>query len=257
MRDLEAITAWIDESEVLIQNKKHHLIGILITDSFSEEEKLSLNLIKLRKKHSAWHTVHGSNLENPASQHSDRIYKLIEDWIKLFLESENVCFHMFCYPENRRFSGDSFENYFAKQSVFGLANKMKESGVGIQTLFKNVRTVKILFDNRDDDKVSGTGAGYKEKICEQLALQSKRSDITTRFSFVSSECFNCIQLSDILLYMSKLKIEEEEGIGLSEKQKTILNIWKKYFTDQRYINISDYTYDEKFNYFLSKPRTNH
>ncbi len=254
MSSLEAITVWGDESEVIINNKKHVLIGLLITDSDINEHKLSIDLIESRKKNSSWHTIHGCELGSEENPNNKRSYDLIREWVNLFKGNKKTYFHVFCYPENKSFASNGHQRYFAKQSVFGLALKMKKTGATITTFFKDVRTLRVLFDKRDDRIGSETSFDFSEEIKKQINKQSGRDNITTRFSFVSSECFNVIQLSDILLYFVKLRIEKEQGIEMSERQLNILKIWEDSFLNENIKSIKDFNYDTKFNFFLSRPQ---
>lgn len=248
MRNSQAITAWCDESSFDAGKNKYHIIGMLITNSDTEELNFLGDLKNARKKYHAWNVLHGCELKV-----KDRSsLKLLREWIDIFKISEKVYFHILVYRENEAYMKDGFEKYFAKQSAFGLGCKMKKSGFSIETIFSNVGTVVFLFDKRRDEINGGLGSEYKDQIKTQLRSRSKRGDdITVRFSFVGSECFDAMQLTDVLLYMVKLRIDKEFGKKLSNRQKNILKVWEDNFLDDNIRELKNYEFDEKFNYFFS------
>lgn len=248
MKDAQAITVWCDETEVSYDGGTRHAIGNLITDSDTEELRFLSEVIQLRKKHRYWMTLHGSDLS-----YSQKELDFIEDLVKLFWNAERVYFHVFVYKENRRYANNGFEKYFAKQSAFALGMKLRENGYPINTLFSQVGTVRFLFDRRTGDSSRGLDSDYKDEIKNQLRKQSKRSDdLTVRFSFVSLECFDLMQLTDILLYMVKLYREKRTASGnISVGQQKLLDIFERYFLNGKMQKLSDYDFSEKVNFFIS------
>ena len=248
MKDAQAITVWCDETEVSYNGGTHHVIGNLITDSDTEEFRFLNEAIKLRKKHRFWTTLHGAGLS-----YSEKELAFMEDLIKLFWNTERVYFHVFVYKENRTYANNGFEKYFAKQSAFALGMKLRKEGYPINTLFSQVGTVRFLFDRRTGDSSRGLDSDYKDEIKKQLRKQSKRSDdLTVRFSFVSSECFDLMQLTDIFLYMIKLHGENKISPGcISVGQQKLVSIFEKYFLNEKMQKLSDYEYSEKVNFFIS------
>lgn len=248
MRNTQAITSWCDESSCEINSFKYHVMGMLITDSDRNELDFLGDLIDARRNHKAWNVLHGCTLKN-----TDMLsMKLLGEWLNIFKNNKKVCFHIFVYKENEIFMTDGFEKYFAKQSAFGLGCKMRKIGCQISTMFSNVGTVTFLFDNRRDEGNNVLGSEYKNEIKKQLRSVSHRADdLTVRFSFVNSGCFNAMQLADALLYMVKLRIDKENGETLTIRQQKILKLWEDNFLDSNIKCLSDYSFDEKFNYFFS------
>ena len=225
----QAITIWVDEStEIRIGDRDYNLIGYLITNSDKEEFDFISSLKQSRKvSPSCWKTLHGSEVH----EDDTRELALLDRWLQLFNKTEGVYFHAFLYKRNERFipRGETYEHYFAKQSIFALANKMKERGYLINTMFKDVSTLTVLFDRRRSHRadVAANNAGvaidrineleqvYKEQICQQILRISGKdanaSNFTVRFSFLSAECFDAMQLTDGILYLMRKKIEQEEG----------------------------------------------
>ncbi|MFC1609159.1 hypothetical protein ACFL3M_03145 [Patescibacteria group bacterium] len=247
MRKSEAITVWCDESSVEVVGEKYHLIGTLITNSDTEELIILDELIKARKRTGCWNVLHGNELKSSAVGRMS----LIKEWVGVF-NGNKIYFHVFMYKEDRTFAVSGFERYFAKQSAFSLGCKMKKNGYTIETIFSNVGTVKFLFDRRTGDIESGLDSEYKKEIKEQLRNRSGRSDdLTVRFSFLSSECFDLMQLCDVFLYAVKVRIEKENGIPVSDNNKGLLKIWESNFLNNQVRALSDFKYDEKFNFFRS------
>ena len=98
---------------------------------------------------------------------------------------------------------------------------------------------------------------YKDEICKQISKitgkDPKTTDLTVRFSFVSSECFDGMQFSDCLLYLVRQKIINEKSGSL--------NVFTELF-DKHFLNNLNpetkrigfkkiYEYDKKFNFFES------
>ncbi len=265
-----AITIWIDEStEIRLKNQEFNLIGYLITNSDKEEFDFLNSLKQARKaEQSCWVTLHGSELREDA-----RKLNLLNRWIEVFKASDDVYFHVFLYRKNDSYISEdkTYEHYFAKQSIFSLAQKMKKKGYTINTMFKDVSTLTVLFDRRrahaadvftKNGKVSVERLNeleevYRSEIEDQIkrisAKDSKSKDFTVRFSFLSSECFDAMQLSDCLLYLVRKKIEQEvDGI-----ENTYTQIFDKYFLNDLDAHTKAvgfkkiYEYDKKFNYFES------
>lgn len=266
-----AITIWVDEStDVLINNKKYNLIGYLITNS-DEEEFLFLNKLKQARKEPecCWTTLHGREMKCDDTKKMG----LVDRWLTCFKLSENVYFHTFLYKKNEKFISKekTYEHYFAKQSVFSIANKMKKTGYTINTMFKDVSTITILFDRRRSHSASIVANGkksdikrindlediYKSEIAQQITKisgkNSKTTELTVRFSFLSAECFDAIQFSDCLLYLIRHKIEQEQN----NKENNFTRLFDKHFLNDLDSHTKSigfkkiYEYDKKFNFFES------
>ena len=266
-----AITVWVDEStDILIDNKNYTLVGYLITNSDKEEFDFLNNLKQARKETpSCWTTMHGHEIK----ENDTRKLKLLDIWLGIFKKSENVYFHTFLYKRNGKFisKDQTYEHYFAKQSLFALANKMKKSGHIINTIFSDVKTLTVIFDRRRShcadviskedskqiDRLNELEDIYKDEICKQISKitgkDPKTTDLTVRFSFVSSECFDGMQFSDCLLYLVRQKIINEKSGSL--------NVFTELF-DKHFLNNLNpetkrigfkkiYEYDKKFNFFES------
>lgn len=266
-----AITIWVDEStEIKINDKKYNLIGYLITNS-DEEEFHFLNQLKQERKKSpvCWATLHGCEIR----QNDTKKIELIDRWLNCFQSSRNVYFHIFLYENNENFisKNETYEHYFAKQSVFAIANKMKKTGHKINTMFKDVSTITVLFDRRRSHSASVIAKNdglkirrindlekiYKMEIAEQISKISgknyKTMELTVRFSFLSSECFDALQFSDCFLYLIRHKIEQEQN----NTENNFTKLFDKYFLDDldphtKSIGFKKiYEYDKKFNFFES------
>ena len=266
-----AITVWVDEStDILIDDQNYTLVGYLITNSDKEEFDF-LNKLKQARKESSgcWTTLHGNEIK----KNDTRKLKLLDIWLDIFKKSENVCFHTFLYKRNSKFisKDQTYEHYFAKQSLFALANKMKKSGHLINIMFSGVKTLTIIFDRRRShcanviskkdskqiDRFNELEDIYKDEISKQISKitgkDPKTTDLTVRFSFVSSECFDGMQFSDCLLYLVRQKITNEIPGSV--------NIFTELFDKHFLSNLNPeterlgfkkiYEYDKKFNFFES------
>lgn len=265
-----AITIWVDEStDILINGEEYNLVGYLITDS-DKNEFLFLNQLKQVRKSipQCWTTMHGCEIREGDSREID----LIDRWFKCFEDNDNVYFHAFLYKKNSSFipKGKTYENYFAKQSVFAIAYKMKKSGYPINTMFKDVSTLTVLFDRRRSHSADIIDKGgkkkisrlndleniYKKEIINQIekvsGKNSKTTELTIRFSFLSSECFDGMQFSDCFLYVLRKKIEQEVG---NQKENKFTKLFDKYFLDSLPANVrilsfrNIYKYEKKLNFF--------
>lgn len=265
----KAITIWVDEStEIKINNNYWNLVGYLITDSDKNEDLFRKKLRELRKKHSSWKKLHGNDLD-PSSRRID----LLDDWLKAFQEMY-VRFHVFLYKRDGRYikKEKTYEDYFARQSVFSLACKMKSSGSSLNTMFKNISTLRVLFDRRREhvadivtkdqkttiERLHELENVYKKAIGEQIENISsknyKTNNFTIRFSFLASECFDLMQFSDSLLYLVRNKIEQD----ISGKSNIYTDLFDKHFINhlpKRTQNLGYrkiYNSDKKFNFFEQK-----
>lgn len=267
----KALTIWVDEStEIRIDGQEYNLVGYLITNS-DKEEFAFLNSLKQSRKvtPACWTTVHGSEIR----ESDTREIRLLDRWLKAFKDTEGVYFHAFLYRRNEQFipTGETYEHYFAKQSVFALAHRMKSQGYLVNTMFKDVATLTILFDRRrahiadvvtndtgvQIDRINELELIYKDQICQQISRISGKNpltnQLTVRFSFVSSECFDAMQLSDGLIYLTRKKIEQEEG----GTENSFTKLFDKYFLDDLDPHTratgfrSIYAYSKKFNIFES------
>lgn len=263
-----AITIWVDEStEIKINKQEYNLVGYLITNSDTEEFSFLNKLKQARKeKPCCWKTLHGCEITKSDINKTE----LIKRWLKIFQEDESVYFHAFLYKKNESFitQEKTYEHYFAKQSVFSLANKMKSTGLPIQRMFSNVGTLTVLFDRRrahSASVVKKTQGGslierlnelediYSDEIKEQIknisGKDSKEKDFTVRFSFLSSECFDGMQFTDCFLYLIRNKLENKKNIFVEIFDTIFLS-----GLDQHTLNLGFekiYEYDQKFNFFKS------
>lgn len=266
----QAITIWVDEStEITLGNDSYNLVGYLITNSDSEEFNFLDSLKQSRKvSPSCWTCLHGSEM----AATDTRKINLLDRWVTLFKNNESVGFHCFLYKRDERFiqQGHTYEHYFAKQSVFALANKMRRrNGYVVNSMFKDISTLTVLFDRRRShaarivrngavvqiDRLHELEGIYKEEISNQIhrisGKNTNEENFTVRFSFLSSECFDAMQLSDCLLYLVRKKLEQETT-GES-------NIYTEMF-DTHFLNDLDehtksigfkkiYEFDKKLNFF--------
>ncbi len=270
----QAITIWVDEStELNIDGDEYNLVGYLITNS-DEEEFSFLNALKQARKVApvCWTTLHGSEI-NPQNT---RELPLLDRWLNIFKQNDSIFFHAFLYRRNGAFiaRNQTYEHYFAKQSVFALANKMRRrDGYVVNSMFKDVSTLTVLFDRRRShtaDVVARDGGGaqidrlhdleniYKAEIANQISHIAGRNtatnDLTVRFSFLSSECFDAMQFSDCFLYLLRQKIEQETS-GVANDFTALFD---KYFMDNLDQHTRDigfrkiYEFDKKLNFFESR-----
>lgn len=266
-----AVTVWVDEStDIMIGDKNHTLVGYLITNSDKEEFDFLNKLKQARKENSGcWTTMHGNEIK----ESDTRKLKLLDNWLSVFKKSEKIYFHAFLYKRNGKFisKDQTYEHYFAKQSLFALANKMKKSGHTINTMFSDVKTLTVIFDRRRShcadviskenskqiDRLNELEDIYKDEICKQISKitgkDPKTTDLTIRFSFVSSECFDGMQFSDCLLYLVRQKITNEESSSVNK----FTELFDKHFLNnlnpetKRIGFRKIYEYDKKFNFFES------
>ncbi|MEX2181889.1 MAG: hypothetical protein WD771_07590 [Gemmatimonadaceae bacterium] len=267
----KAITIWVDEStEIGINDRNHTLVGYLITDSDKGEFEF-LNALKQARKVApeCWVTLHGSEI----SETDSRQLALMDRWLAAFHSTEKVYFHSFLYRRNDSFipTSETYEHYFAKQSVFALANKMKGSGYTLNTMFKDVSTLTVMFEGRRAhtvrsgrigmrttlDRLNNLEAVYKDQITRQIARIAEKkpgtNQLTVRFSFLSAECFDAMQFADCVTYLIRKKLEQEQtGVDNAFTKlfdKHFLNHLDQHTKDTGFRSI--YSYSKKFNVFES------
>ncbi len=262
----KAITLWLDESTGLkINGKEYNLIGYLITNS-DKEEFCFLNELRQARKGppSCWVTIHANSIR----KNDLRKINLIRRWLRIFSQNSQVFFHVFLYSVRREFISPrkGYEFYFAKQAVFSLSNKMKSKGVSIQTLFSDVGTLTIFFDRRraisissktkrkgNQVHISNLEDLYQQAISEQIRTisgkNSKQNNFTIRLSFVNSACFDAMQLTDVMLYMVRQKLEQKNTIFTEIFDDIFLNSFPNNVKNLGFEKI--YNYEKKFNFFRS------
>ena len=255
----KAITIWVDEStELIVNDNDHNLMWYLITNSDREEFDFLNDLKQARKQDPVcFYSLHGSEIR----ENDIRKINLIKKWLELFQKHPNVFFHSFLYKRNDTYIplSEGYEKYFAKQAVFALALKMKNTGMPVQTMFSDIWTVTILFDRRRSNISIGTEnwhrrindleTVYIQAIKEQIERNSKRDDIKVRFSFLTSNCFDGMQFADVMTYLIRNKILRKNNAFsdifdqyfLSDLDENVQKLWfKKIYQD-----------DKKFNFFES------
>lgn len=265
-----AIKLWMDESTEV--NGQYILVGYLITDCYEKEYDFFKSLTQKRHKTKCFTTLHGSDIDKSDSKKIE----LFDEWLGVFNENvfeKGIYFHVFLYKKDEKkiSKNKNFEHYFAKQSVFALAQKMKGSDLfdkHVANMFKDVKTVIILADNRGDysaeiipkdqggntiSKIHQLEDIYLKEIVEQFEKQTgkstKTNDLTVRFSFVSDECFDGVQFSDTLLYAIRQKLE-------GNNEHHLAKVFDKHFLntdeDVKELGIKEiYKWDKKFNFFES------
>ena len=269
----QALTIWVDEStELAIGDDSYNLVGYLITNSDAQEFEFLNKLKQARKKTpSCWRCLHGSDLR----EDDDRALGLLDKWLDVFSEDDSVYYHAFLYRRNENYipAGQTYEHYFAKQSLFALANKMKKRGYPVNTMFKDVATLTILFDRRrahaagmvtrDDgeteiERFHELENVYKQEIGQQISNVSGKdittNELTVRFSFLSSECFDGMQFTDCFLYLIRKKIEQEEEDGAGNVFTELFDRYVLEGLDQHTRDLGFrkiYEYSKKFNFFES------
>jgi len=269
---MEAMTIWVDEStEIKLDGKEYNMIGYIITDS-DESEFNFLNKLKQSRKEEpvCWTTIHGCEI----NEKDKRKLALLHRWLKIFKDDTSVCFHVFLYKKNTAYISrhKTYEHYFAKQSVFSLAYKMQKNGKElINRMFKDVGTLTVFFDRRRShiadivskdskssiiNRINELEDVYQEEINAQIKKIAEKDnsslDFTTRFSFVSSACFDVMQLSDCLLYLTRKKLEESvsgPNVFTEIFDEYFLNNLNKHTRDLGFKKI--YEFDKKFNFFES------
>ncbi len=262
-----SLTIWIDEStEINIGGAEFNLIGSLISTS-DKGKFIFLNRLYQARKNSpiCFDTLHGCEIQESET----RKLNLIKRWLKVFQSSPKVYYHCFLYRKNTSYvaSDQTYEHYFAKQSVFSLANKMKSYGYPINTMFKNIDSLIILFDRRrahtvETNEISLTRSTierlnnlesvYRGEIKNQLSRVTGRSDIKVRFSFISSDCFDAMQFSDCFLYLVRKKLEQKENSSSQFTRLFDLHFLDDLDTHTRELGFKKiYEFAEKFNYFES------
>lgn len=245
-------------------------MGYLITNCDREEFEFINKLKQARKEDpTCWTTLHGNELK----ESNKRQFALLERWLRIFHKTDEVYYHAFLYRKNERFIqyGQTYEHYFAKQSIFSLACKMKSSGHTINTMFKNVSTLTVLFDGRRSHTAQITSDRresiinrlneleniYKEEIGKQIYKVSgknyKTTSLSIRFSFISAECFDAMQFSDCFLYLLRHKILQEK----SGMENIYTKLFDKYFMKNLPLEVKNlgfkkvYEFGQKLNIFES------
>lgn len=267
MKNPPAITIWIDEStDIIIDWISHNLIWYTITNSDKEEFDFMNKLKQARKLNpTCWTCLHWNEIW--ITDH--RKLWLFDRRLEIFCSDPNVYFHAFLYRKDEWFisSWKTYEHYFAKQSVFSLALKMKGRWMPIQTMFSNVSTLAVLFDRRRAHRANVVANGeevaferfneletlYIEEIKSQLqsiaGKDSSTGDFTLRFSFLSAECFDIMQFTDCLVYALRHKflwnankiVKIFDKHLLSNLDDDVKNLWFEEI----------YQYDAKMNIFVS------
>ena len=261
----KAITVWIDEStEISLNGEEYNLMGYLITDSDSREFDF-LNKLKQARKESpmCWNTIHGSEI----SQNDKNKIELIKRWLDLFIQEKSVSFYSFLYKKNLQFvpNDGGYERYFSWQAAFWIASKMKKRWIGIQMMFKDVWTMTVLFDRRRSHVATQENGNitryndlektYIDAIRKKINTVTNRDDITVRFSFLSSDCFDAMQLTDIMIFILRLKIEGRFDHPLFQ----IFSYFISHYFNQRRVKIDIRNFnlqnffgdDPKYNFFQS------
>lgn len=259
---MSAITVWIDESEIKVDGKSIWLIGQLITKSDLDELEFFKKLRDGHRIAKTWHSLHA----NDFTQGNTRKWDLLRQWVEIFKKEDSCYFHVLIFNESAwksRYS--SPHHYWSHQVCFGLSNKMKASGVKIQTMFSDVDMVTIIMDRRSAstgfiEKQEGGGITltrvneledvYEGKIMETLKRSSlKLSNLGLRFSFANSKCFEALQLCDSLLYMVRKRFMFENSILDDRPDDGFLELWNASFLDVNNRELKDFSYNQKFNYF--------
>lgn len=264
-----ALTIWIDEStDINIDSQEYNLIGYLITNSDREEFEFLNRLKQSRKRIGAWSTIHGSKIR---PTNDTRKMQLIDSWLYEFTQAPNVYFHAFLYRKDNLEiqASETYEHYFAKKSIASISNKMKNSGLEIETWFRNVKTITILFDRRRSHEIridegentqmiakrlNSLETVYKNEIKQEIrAITERETDITLRFSFLAAECFDAMQFSDVMLYLIRHKLLAQMEI---ESENDFTKLFDKFFIDtisdedvREYSLMDIYQYDKKFNFY--------
>lgn len=260
--DNTAITVWIDESEIRHNGKVTWIIGQLITSSDEDECDFLKELKGAHRTARTWDTLHACEF----SSREKRRWALLTEWLRIFKESKSCLYHAFVFDESNiwrdRFSSPS--HYWAHQICFGLGNKMKKEGDQIQTLFQNVQTVTAIMDRRSatdgfitqhsdgtvtERRVNELETIYEEKMKNTLSSRSGRDNISLRFSFANTRCFDALQLCDCLTYMTRKRCMFEHG--LENDSDDFLKLWNSNFLYPHTKELTDFVYDLKFNYFRS------
>ena len=264
-----ALTIWIDEStDISIDGQEYNLIGYLITNSDKEEFEFLNRLKQSRKKIGCWNTLHGNNIRPSRDQ---KKLLLINSWLHEFTQAPNVYFHAFLYRKDNIEiqASETYEHYFAKKSIASIANKMKDSGLEMETWFRSVRTITILFDRRRSHKIHidegentqmiaqrlhSLETVYKNEIKQEIrAISERETEITLRFSFLAAECFDGMQFSDVMLYLIRHKLLAQMEV---ESENEFTKLFDTFFIDtisdedvREYSLMDIYQYDKKFNFY--------
>jgi hypothetical protein len=259
---MNAITLWMDESEIINQGRPSTwIIGQLITNSDIEELDFLKKLRNAHRSCKTWDSLHACEF----NKRDARKWDLLKEWIKIFKNDENCYFHAFIFNEtewNGKYTTP--HHYWSHQICFGLGNKMKKSGLKIQTMFSDVLTTTIIMDRRSAntgyikkyengitiERINELEEIYDEKIMGTILGLSKKKeeDFCLRFSFANSKCFEGLQLCDCLTYMIRNRYMYENG--LVPINNDFLELWNDNFLDMPIINeLKDFSDDSKFNYF--------
>lgn len=262
---MKALTCWIDESEIVHDGTRTWIIGQLITTSDAEQFDLLRNLCAAHGTARTWDTLHA----NEFSKTDSRKWALLEEWIRIFKADPNTYFHALVFDEDSwRNRYATAHHYWAHQIFFGLGNKMKEAGIKIQTMFSDVSTITAIMDRKATvtghivhteggvvgiERVSALEGIYEARMLAALIRQSKKSagNLSLRFSFANSRCFDGLQLCDCLTYMVRQRFLHETGLG--DIAQDFLDLWNAEFLTSKMFCLNDFGFYEKFNYFKIRP----
>ncbi len=263
---MSAITVWLDESEIIYDNKSYWIIRQLITKSDGDEFDFLKQLKISHKEAKTWDTLHACEF----CKTDKRKWNLLTSWLKAFQKDENVYFHTFIFEKSEEWESNfsTPHDYFANQIFFGLANKMKNSGLYIQTLFKEVDSITAIMDRRsansgfifqeeDQNNISIARMNdleviYENRIIKTLNHNSSSKNISLRFSFASSRCFDGLQLCDCLTYMVRKKFVSEIQVEESDNKIEFLDLFDRFFLDKNNKSLLDFSDNIQFNHFIDK-----
>lgn len=260
---MTAITVWIDESEVIYNNRHYWIIGQLITRSDGREFDFLKTIKEAHHLARTWDTLHSCEFNRSDS----RKWDLLRKWLDAFVDDDGVYFHSYIFEKSTNWESNfaTPHDYFAHQLFFGLSNKMKSEGTSIQTLFNDVDTVIAIMDRRSansglilqqegSEEISIGRLNDLENIYEPRILRTLRHNsnrnVNLLFSFANSKCFDGLQLCDCLTYITRQKFVSEIQFDNQNIQTDFLGLFEEYFCDDNNRNLGDFGYYPKFNHFI-------
>lgn len=122
-------------------------------------------------------------------------------------------------------------------------------------LFDRRRSHVATQENGNITRYNDLEKTYIDAIRKKINAITNRDDITVRFSFLSSDCFDAMQLTDIMIFILRLKIEGRFDHSLFQ----IFSYFISHYFNQRRVKIDIRNFnlqnffgdDPKYNFFQS------
>lgn len=117
-------------------------------------------------------------------------------------------------------------------------------------MFNRRRSHNVVYNKTTSQRFNELENLYSQEIEKHIKAvagkDSKSNTFTVRFSFLSSECFDALQLTDILLYLIRNKLERKDN----DFTKIFDEYFFSYDDDIKALGFEEiYKLDQKFNFY--------